>query len=77
MIFISSTIMAEITKNDNPKYAWYVLYVLAGVQMFNFIDRQILVVIQELIKKDLNLSDGQLGLLTDYFCFYPISKRFE
>lgn len=46
------------------KYKKYVLYVLTGVYIFNFIDRQILVILQESIKADLNLSDTQLGLLT-------------
>ena len=46
------------------KYRWYVLFVLTGVYVFNFIDRQILVIIQESIKADLGLSDTQLGLLT-------------
>jgi len=38
--------------------------VLTGVYTFNFIDRQILVILQEPIKADLGLSDTQLGLLT-------------
>ncbi len=46
------------------KYKKYVLYVLTGVYIFNFIDRQILVILQESIKADLGLSDTQLGLLT-------------
>ena len=54
------------SKTDSKKYAQYVLYMLTGVYVFNFIDRQILIVIQEPIKKDLNLSDGQLGLLTGF-----------
>ncbi|HAS41840.1 MAG TPA: MFS transporter [Microscillaceae bacterium] len=58
--------MDETTQTHQKKYAKYVLYILTGVYVFNFIDRQILVVIQELIKKDLNLSDGQLGLLTGF-----------
>ncbi len=45
-------------------YKKYVLYVLTGVYIFNFIDRQILVILQESIKTDLGLSDTQLGLLT-------------
>jgi len=45
-------------------YKKYVLYVLTGVYIFNFIDRQILVILQESIKADLDLSDTQLGLLT-------------
>ncbi|MEM6964090.1 MAG: MFS transporter [Bacteroidota bacterium] len=45
-------------------YKRYVLLILTGVYAFNFIDRQILVILQEPIKADLGLSDTQLGLLT-------------
>jgi len=41
-----------------------VLLVLTGVYTFNFIDRQILVILQESIKKDLGLTDTHLGMLT-------------
>ncbi|CAD5251176.1 MULTISPECIES: MFS transporter [unclassified Imperialibacter] len=43
---------------------WFVLAVLTAVYTFSFIDRQILVILAEPIKADLNLSDTQLGLLT-------------
>ncbi len=36
------------------------------VYVFNFIDRQILVILQESIKKELHLSDTQLGLLSGF-----------
>ncbi len=36
------------------------------VYTFNFIDRQLLSILQESIKLDLGLSDGQLGLLTGF-----------
>ena len=39
---------------------------LTVVYTFNFIDRQILVILQEPIKADLGLSDAQLGLLTGF-----------
>ncbi len=42
----------------------YALVVLTIVYAFNFIDRQILVILQEAIKNDLGLSDTQLGLLS-------------
>lgn len=42
----------------------YVLMILTAVYTFNFIDRQILVILAEPIKADLGLSDTQLGLLT-------------
>lgn len=50
----------------SDRYKWYVLFILTGVYTFNFVDRQILVILQELIKKDLLLSDTQLGLLTGF-----------
>ena len=47
-------------------YRWKVLVMLTLVYTFNFIDRQILVILQEPIKADLDLSDAQLGLLTGF-----------
>ncbi|TNE66001.1 MAG: MFS transporter [Alphaproteobacteria bacterium] len=44
----------------------YTLIILTIVYVFNFIDRQILVILQPLIKAELNLSDTQLGLLTGF-----------
>jgi predicted MFS family arabinose efflux permease len=49
----------------NPeRYKWVVLTTLTIVYVFNFIDRQVLVILQEPIKAELGLSDTQLGLLT-------------
>ncbi len=42
----------------------YVLGVLTLVYIFNFLDRQLLVILQEPIKLELGLSDTQLGLLS-------------
>lgn len=46
--------------------AYYALGVLTLVYCFNFIDRQLLAILQESIKADLELSDSQLGLLTGF-----------
>lgn len=46
------------------RYRAYALTVLVVVYVFNFIDRQILNILQEPIKADLGLSDTQLGMLT-------------
>lgn len=54
------------TTTYSKSYKRYVLFILTGVYAFNFIDRQILVILQEPIKADLNLSDTQLGLLTGF-----------
>jgi MFS family permease len=62
-------------------YRNYVLVLLMVVYVFNFIDRQILVILQESIKTDLGLSDSQLGLLSGtafavfyVFCGIPIAR---
>lgn len=64
-----------------PLYRGYVLGVLALLYAFNFIDRQLLVILQELIKEDLGLSDTQLGLLSGFtfalfyvVCGIPIAR---
>jgi MFS family permease len=52
------------TMDDARKHRKYALAILMIVYIFNFIDRQILNILQEPIKADLGLSDTQLGLLT-------------
>ena len=49
------------TSAPSIRYRWTVLVMLTLVYTFNFIDRQILVILQEPIKADLGLSDAQLG----------------
>lgn len=55
-------------------YAWYVLALLVLVYVFNFIDRQILSILAEDIKRDLGLTDAQLGFLygTAFAVFYAL-----
>ncbi len=47
-------------------YRYYALGLLTVVYVFNFIDRQIVVILQESIKQDLGLMDWQLGLLSGF-----------
>jgi len=42
----------------------YVLFILLVVYIFNFLDRQIVAILAEPIKRDLDLSDTQIGLMT-------------
>lgn len=49
---------------SNPSYRLYVLCILTLVYVFNFLDRQLLVILQEPIKQEMGLSDTQLGLLS-------------
>lgn len=57
-----------------PAYSWYVLGVLVLVYVLNFVDRQILSILAEDIKRDLNLTDGDLGFLygTAFGVFYAL-----
>ena len=56
------------------RYSCYTLSVLVIVYIFNFIDRQILSILNEEIKRDLGLSDAQMGFLygTAFAVFYAV-----
>ncbi len=66
----SIPIMPTKENNSNGavsnRYRNYVLLMLTVVYIFNFIDRQLIVILQESIKKELHLSDTQLGLLSGF-----------
>ncbi len=71
----------DATPYESGLYRYYVLFILTAVYVFNFIDRQLLVILQEPIKAELNLSDTQLGLLTGFafavfyvVCGIPIAR---
>lgn len=55
-------------------YSWYVLFVLVLVYIINFIDRQILSILAVDIKKDLGLTDQDLGFLAGaaFAVFYAL-----
>jgi MFS family permease len=57
---------ANTANTPSTLYRNYVLFMLTIVYVFNFIDRQVLVILQESIKKDLHLSDAQLGFLSGF-----------
>jgi MFS family permease len=55
-------------------YAWYALFLFVIVYVFNFIDRQIVSILAESIKADLELDDAQIGFLygTAFAVFYSL-----
>jgi len=57
-----------------PAYSWYALGVLVLVYVLNFVDRQILSILAEDIKRDLHLNDADLGFLygTAFGVFYAL-----
>ena len=58
--------MQQINPYETTKAKYYALTLLTIVYTFNFIDRQLLAILQESIKADLLLTDSQLGLLTGF-----------
>ncbi len=62
------------TEPATPRYAWYVLAILFAVYVLNFVDRQIISILAEDIKRDLGLHDEDLGFLygTAFGVFYSL-----
>ncbi len=66
--------VTETTRSRIGVYAWYALGVLMLVYVVNFIDRQIISILAEDIKRDLKLDDAQIGFLygTAFAVFYAL-----
>lgn len=62
------------TPYSRKSYRYFVLAVLTLIYALNFVDRQLLVILQEQIKVELDLSDTQLGLLSGFaFALFYVS----
>ncbi|GAA4641944.1 hypothetical protein GCM10023115_02680 [Pontixanthobacter gangjinensis] len=57
-----------------PAYSWYALGILVLIYILNFVDRNILSILAEDIKADLNIGDDDLGFLygTAFGVFYAL-----
>lgn len=57
-----------------PRYAWYVVVVLTIAYLLSFLDRQILALMVEPIRRDLGISDTQVSLLGNlaFGIFYTV-----
>lgn len=66
--------IAEAKSRVGGPYSWYVLGVLVLVYVFNFIDRQIMSILAEDIKRDLGIGDAEIGFLygTVFGVFYAL-----
>lgn len=67
-----------------PGYRHYVMSALLGIYALNFLDRQIVNILAEPIKRDLGLADWQLGLMSGFafalfytFLGIPIARLAE
>ena len=70
----SAPTTAVETPYARKSYRYFVLGVLTLVYALNFVDRQLLVILQEQIKAELVLSDTQLGLLSGFaFALFYVS----
>jgi MFS family permease len=69
---IDPSIQTEEAPYPSATYAWYVVGVLMLVYIFSFIDRQILNLLVDTIRRDLQISDTQVSLLsaTSFAIFY-------
>ena len=47
----------------NPRYGWYVTFMLLLAFTFSFVDRQVLNLLVQPIQQDLGISDTQISLL--------------
>lgn len=57
---------SELSNYPKPAVAWTTVFVLSLTYMFSFMDRQILVLLVEPIKQDLQISDTEVSLLTGF-----------
>ena len=66
--------IADTGAQRAPRYAWYVLAILFLVYVLNFVDRQVISILAEDIKRDLHLKDEDLGFLygTAFGVFYSL-----
>ncbi|WP_430419809.1 spinster family MFS transporter [Phenylobacterium sp.] len=68
----------------SPGYTRYAMFLLLGIYIVNFLDRQVINILAEPIKNDLGLADWQLGLMSGlaFALFYtflgiPIARMAE
>ena len=58
------TVQQPDAQNRASAYGYFIVCVLAVVYTFNFLDRQLMSILQESIRADLHLTDTQLGMVT-------------
>ena len=70
----AESIKHEQHSGEASPYSWYVLGILVLVYVLNFVDRQILSILANDIKRDLSLTDADLGFLygTAFAVFYSL-----
>jgi len=71
---VTPTVPPEQPPYPSAGYAWYVVGVLMIVYVVSFIDRQVIFLLVEPIKRDLQISDSQVSLLQglSFAIFYTL-----
>ncbi len=66
------------SSENNTRYAWYVVFLLTLANISSFLDRQILALLVQPIKRDFHLSDTKMSLLMglSFGIFYTIFGMF-
>ena len=61
-------------KSKIPAAAWFALVLMATANLFNYLDRQIVSILAQSIKADLQLDDADLGFIlgTAFAVFYSV-----
>lgn len=54
---------AELSAYPSARYGWYITILLTLIYILSFVDRQVLSILVEPIKADLQISDTRMGLL--------------
>src|SRR6186997_1226722 len=60
---MSSPAVERVATGFNPVYAWFVVIVLTLAYTCSFVDRQILTLLIEPVRRDLQITDTQVSLL--------------
>jgi MFS family permease len=63
---------------NNLRYAWYVVFLLTLANISSFLDRQVLALLVQPIKRDFHLTDTKMSLLMrlSFGIFYTIFGMF-
>ncbi len=71
---MTDTVAAPLGAHRTKPYAWLVLGLLCFIYIFNFLDRQLMSILIESIKKDTGFTDSQMGMMTGFYfaLFYTV-----
>lgn len=68
----------NLKTRPSPRYVSYVIWLMFGINMLNYIDRMVLAVLIEEIRVEIPMTDSQIGILTGlaFSIFYALAGIF-